>query len=89
MDTTTRSMPQLFAQLGLPEDEAGMRAFIAAHRPLPMTVRLADAPFWTPAQAALIRQKLQDDGEWAVLVDTLNVQLRSHPVPADLPQAQP
>ncbi|OYU76405.1 MAG: hypothetical protein CFE45_31615 [Burkholderiales bacterium PBB5] len=86
MDTTTISMNQLFAQLGLPDDDEGIRAFIKAHRPLPMTVRLPDAPFWTPAQAALIQQKLADDGEWAVMIDTLNVQLRSHPMPADMPQ---
>jgi hypothetical protein len=66
MDTTTVSMTQLFAQLGLP-----------------------DAPFWSVAQAALIREKLQDDGEWSVLIDTLNVQLRTHPLPADMPRPQP
>ena len=86
MDTTTISMNLLFAQLGLPEDDAGIQAFIKANRPLPMTVRLADAPFWTPAQAGLIRQKLQEDSDWAVMVDTLNAQLRAHPVPADMPK---
>lgn len=86
MDTTTVSMAQLFAQLGLPEDDDSIGAFIHTHRPLPMTTRLPDAPFWSPAQAALIREKLQDDGEWAVLIDTLNVQLRAHPLPADMPR---
>lgn len=86
MDTTPVSMPQLFAQLGLPNDDDDIRAFIKAHRPLPMTVRLPDAPFWSEAQAALIRDKLHDDGDWAVLIDTLNVQLRAHPLPADMPR---
>ena len=81
MDTTTASMPALFAQLGLPDDDASMRDFVRRHRPLPMTTRLYDAPFWTPAQAALIREKLQDDSDWAVQVDTLNAQLREHPAP--------
>jgi hypothetical protein len=89
MDTTTVSMTQLFAQLGLPDDDEGIRAFIKSHRPLPMTTRLPDAPFWSVAQAALIREKLQDDGEWSVLIDTLNVQLRTHPLPADMPRPQP
>lgn len=86
MDCTAPSMSLLFAQLGLPDDEEAIRAFIKSNRPLPMTIRLFDAPFWSPSQAALIREKLQEDGEWAVLIDTLNAQLRSHPVPADMPQ---
>ena len=88
MDTTTISMSQLFAQLGLPEDEEGMRAFIKAHRPLPLSVRLPDASFWSSSQSALIRQKLQEDGEWAVMIDTLNAQLRHHPLPDDMPHAR-
>ncbi len=89
MDCTAPSMSLLFAQLGLADDEASIRAFIKANRPLPMTTRLYDAPFWNASQAALIREKLQEDGEWAVLIDTLNAQLRSHPVPADMPQGTP
>jgi Protein of unknown function (DUF2789) len=86
MDTTRVTMNQLFAQLGLPDDDDSIRAFVKANRPLPMTVRLYEAPFWTPGQAQLIEQKLKDDGEWALLIDTLNAQLRSHPVAADLPR---
>jgi hypothetical protein len=84
MDTTPVSMNQLFAQLGLAEDDDSIRSFIKTHRPLPMTVRLSEAPFWSAAQSQLIKQKLEDDSEWAVLVDTLNAQLRYHPVSADL-----
>jgi len=85
MDMTAVSMNQLFAQLGLPDDDDSIRAFIKAHRPLPMTVPLDEAPFWSPAQSQLIAQKLSEDGEWAVLIDTLNVQLRNHPLVADMP----
>jgi hypothetical protein len=86
MDTTSVSMNQLFAQLGLPDDDDSISAFIKANRPLPMTTRLPEAPFWTTAQSQLIREKLQDDGEWALLVDTLNAQLRWHPLAADMPR---
>jgi hypothetical protein len=86
MDTTSVSMNQLFAQLGLPDDDDSIRSFVKAHRPLPMTLRLFEAPFWSPSQAGLIKQKLEEDGEWAVLVDTLNAQLRYHPVAADMPR---
>lgn len=86
MDASHHPMQELFAQLGLPDDEASIAAFIRQHHPLPMTIRLYDAPFWTASQAALIREKLGDDGDWAVLIDTLNVQLREHPDAAAMAQ---
>lgn len=79
MDTLFHSMQELFAQLGLDDDPAAIRAFIARHHPLPLEIRLFDAPFWSPSQRALIREKLQEDGDWAVLIDTLNSQLRASP----------
>jgi hypothetical protein len=79
METFNHSMCELFAQLGLPNDDAAIEAFIQQHRPLPMTTRLYDAPFWSLSQAALIREKLADDADWAVLIDTLSVQLRDRP----------
>ena len=88
MDSIAPTMSLLFDQLGLAADEASIESFIQAHRPVPLTTRLFDAPFWSPSQAALIQQKLQDDAEWSVLIDTLNVQLRHHPLPADLRQAR-
>jgi hypothetical protein len=67
---------ELFAQLGLPSDVPGITAFIQRHAPLPSAVRLEDAPFWTPAQAALLRDELQEDADWAEVVDQLNLALR-------------
>ena len=66
---------ELFAQLGLASDDAGIRAFIEQHRPLPATTLLADAAFWTTAQAALLREQSQQDADWAEIVDQLNVAL--------------
>ncbi len=86
MDTTQPSLEQLFAQLGLPNAPHEIRAFISQHWPLDGAVRLRDAPFWSPAQAALIREKITEDGDWALVVDGLNAQLRDHPAAADLPQ---
>lgn len=79
MDSSHHPMQELFAQLGLPDDDTSIQAFIAQHRPLPMQIRIYDAPFWSASQASLIREKLTEDGDWAVLIDTLNVQLRDHP----------
>ena len=79
MDASHHSMKDLFAQLGLPDDEASIQAFIEQHRPLPMSTRIYAAPFWSASQASLIQEKLAEDADWAVLIDILNVQLRDHP----------
>lgn len=68
---------ELFAQLGLPGDPDSIARFIAQHAPLPAAVRLEDAPCWTPAQAALLREQLQADADWAEVVDQLNLALRA------------
>ena len=39
-------------------------------------IALADAFFWTPAQAAFLREKIQEDADWAEIVDQLNLMLR-------------
>ncbi|MDO8449715.1 MAG: DUF2789 domain-containing protein [Rhodoferax sp.] len=76
MNTPIHHFSDLFAQLGLPCGEQDIRQFIAAHAPLPADVRLADAPVWTPAQAAFLREALLQDSDWAELVDQLSVALR-------------
>lgn len=67
---------ELFEQLGLSSSPAGISAFLQAHAPLPHEVALADAPFWTPAQAAFLREALLADSDWAEVVDALNAALR-------------
>lgn len=66
----------LFAQLGLPSDELGIEHFIASHAPIPENLRLAQAPFWTPAQAAFLREAILQDSDWVELVDQLSIALR-------------
>jgi len=86
MDTTSPCIEVLFAQLGLPNQAHEIRAFIDCHRPLDNAVLLRDAPFWSAAQAQLIREKLAADDDWALVVDALSTQLRAHPAPGDMPQ---
>ncbi|MGO4810540.1 DUF2789 domain-containing protein [Cupriavidus sp. 2MCAB6] len=76
MDQGFHHFSELFAQLGLPASEAEIRTFIATHSPLADDVPLADAPFWTPAQAALLQDEILEDADWAEVVDQLNVALR-------------
>jgi len=46
-------------------------------RPLPGATRLADAPFWTPAQARFLGEEIAEDADWAEIVDRLDVALRA------------
>ncbi|MET0327771.1 MAG: DUF2789 domain-containing protein [Luteimonas sp.] len=79
MEHTVHPFSELFAQLGLPDDEASIRAFIAEHAPLPDDMRLEEAPFWNDAQAQLLREERIEDADWIVVIDQLNVALHAHP----------
>lgn len=77
MDQPIHHFSELFAQLGLASDDQAIAQFLAAHRPLADEIALADAPFWTAAQAAFLREELLEDADWAERVDQLNVALRA------------
>ena len=77
MSSFFHAFSDLFAQLGLYSDAASIGTFIQGHAPLDPKIRLEDAPFWTPAQAALLGEEILDDADWAVVVDQLNLALRS------------
>jgi hypothetical protein len=79
MDTPHPQLPDLFDQLGLPSDAGSIRRFITHHRPLDSTVRVFEAPIWSPSQAAFLREKHGEDGNWAIAIDTLNAALHEHP----------
>lgn len=67
---------ELFSQLGLPADVASIQSFLITHSPLASRIRLEDAPFWTDAQANLLREEILIDADWAEVVDRLNAALR-------------
>jgi hypothetical protein len=77
MDLMEKNMSSLFAQLGETQDDAGIARFIAQHQGLPGDIHLHEAPFWSPSQAAFLREALQMDGAWAPVVDDLNAQLHA------------
>ncbi|MCE2679355.1 MAG: DUF2789 domain-containing protein [Burkholderiales bacterium] len=66
----------LFELLGLPSDEKGIAAFVTKHAPLSNAVRIEDAPFWSKAQATLLKDGLLEDGYLASAVDQLNALMR-------------
>jgi hypothetical protein len=76
MEKFFHKFSELFAQLGMPNDPRSVRLFLQTHAPLNASTRLEDAPFWSPAQAALLREELQEDADWAETVDQLNLALR-------------
>lgn len=77
MNLAAPTVPDLFAQLGLPNEESDIQAFVAAHRPLPPEVRLSEAPFWSESQSRLLREEIQRDADWAEVVDQLNLMLHA------------
>lgn len=74
MDAPIPTLETLFEQLGLKSTPEAIDAFIDEH-PLTEDVKLIDAPFWTPQQAAFLKEELRDDAEWAIAVDELNQRL--------------
>ncbi|KTB64094.1 DUF2789 domain-containing protein [Pseudomonas syringae] len=78
MDLNTNTMSDLFAQLGLDSDDKSIDAFVAEHR-LKDGVKLIEADFWTPTQAAFLKEELNRDAEWAPVIDDLNVLLHDSP----------
>lgn len=77
MNTPTHPFSELFAQLGLPAQDADIAQFLSTHAPLAQDVALANAPFWTPTQATFLREECLKDADWAAVVDQLNLALRA------------
>jgi hypothetical protein len=77
MQLSQHTVSDLFAQLGLPSEEADIQAFVGSHRPLAGGALLADAPFWTPSQAKFLRDEIMEDADWAEVVDQLNLMLHA------------
>lgn len=76
MEAAFHRFSELFQQLGLPSQPEDIHAFLKRHAPLPDHLALADAPFWTAAQAALIKESLHADADWSAVIDQLNLALR-------------
>jgi len=77
MEKPVHLFTELFSQLGLPAELNAINHFIDIHTPLAPDIMLADAPFWTPAQAAFLREEILEDADWAEVIDQLNTPLRA------------
>jgi hypothetical protein len=76
MEQPFHNFSELFAQLGLGNSPEEIEAFLLQNSTLPDKIMLADAPFWSPAQADFLQQALDADSDWAEIVDALNAALR-------------
>lgn len=76
MDTSKHNLSTLFEQLGLASDAKSIKDFIAKHSPLPSEVAIQDAPFWSESQSHFLEEGLEDDSDWAEIIDELDAQMR-------------
>ena len=53
-----------------------MKDFINQHRHKRDSAPLHEASFWTMSQANFLKQAIEEDADWAELVDQLDVMLR-------------
>ena len=75
MDTSNHSIQSLFAQLGLPNSDAAIEAFVSNNH-LPGDIPLEKAAFWSAGQAQFLLEAIEEDADWAEIVDQLDAQLR-------------
>ena len=76
MESPIHSLNTLFEQLGLDETEKGIEEFISTHRPIPKNIELHEAEFWNTSQVAFLKESIEQDADWAEIVDHLDVMLR-------------
>lgn len=76
MEMHQHGMAELFEQLGLGSSAKEMKDFVNSHRQKRDTTPIYEASFWTASQSAFLRQAIEQDADWAELVDQLDVMLR-------------
>ncbi|MEP3828238.1 MAG: DUF2789 domain-containing protein [Lentilitoribacter sp.] len=72
----THSIHSLFDQLGLDSSQQGINEFVSKHSPLAADIKLHQANFWNTSQGAFLQQMINEDADWAEIVDELDAMLR-------------
>jgi len=72
MDVSKKTLGTLFEQLGLQSDDASIDAFIQSHTLLNNERPIWEELFWSPSQASLLREVLDEDADWSEIVDELS-----------------
>ena len=76
MEPPVHSINALFDQLGLENSNDAIQLFIEQHKPLASEVVLHEAAFWNAAQAEFLRRAIEEDADWAEVVDHFDAMLR-------------
>lgn len=76
MEQPIHNLMLLFGQLGLDNTEKDIESFLNTNAPVPSEVALHDAKFWNKAQVSFLKEAIEDDADWAEVVDELNALLR-------------
>lgn len=75
MEPPIHNLASLFKQLGLDSTNEAIEGFIDRNRPVPGSLLLHEAEFWSASQAAFLKEAIEKDSDWAEVVDELNVLL--------------
>ena len=70
MNINSRTLEELFEQLGLSSQQIHIERFIERHQLKPGSV-LTDAIYWTREQKAFLIEAKEEDSEWSEVVDQL------------------
>ena len=76
MESPIHTLTSLFDQLGLDSADHAIESFIDGHRPLAGNIALHEADFWNASQASFLKQEIDEDADWAEVVDQLDALLR-------------
>ncbi len=76
MESPIHSMTSLFDQLGMDSSDQAIEIFIDDNRPLASNIELHEAEFWNASQASFLKQEIDEDADWAEIVDQLDALLR-------------
>lgn len=76
MYSTIHSIHSLFYQLGLASSDRAINAFVAKNGTLPSGIKLHQADFWNAALKTFLQQMIDEDADWAEIVDELDAKLR-------------
>lgn len=75
MTPHTHDLTDLFDQLGISSDRHSIAHFIRCHTVLGNGTHLHDGASWSASQSTFLREAIDQDGDWALVVDQLNAAL--------------
>ncbi len=76
MEMHQHGIVELFEQLGLGSSPDEIKEFVTTHRHKRDSTLIHEASFWTNSQSAFLKQAIEEDADWAEVVDQLDVMLR-------------